>query len=160
MSRVLTILPGRTYEPPPSQDKLEPQHASVNDLLRAAVPRTNDRPLARQSLPAVSPALAREVAHRAGLGPLMPVHELQTEDSARIVDALAGLHRGFRDWSPMTLCCPAGRGSRSDPPAYGRHRGHVGVAPAFDVAGGRSGASPHHNPTGDVGAARATRASG
>ncbi len=70
MTTARVVLPGRRYEPPPEPLKLAPDELTSQDL-EAAMARSPNRPAWRtlvSCLRGVSPLLAREICHRAGVG--------------------------------------------------------------------------------------------
>lgn len=116
MSRVRVVLPGRQYQPPPPQAKLDPLHASENDLLRDAM--QNDTPLDRWLVNrylAVSPALSREIVFRSGIDPRTPTRLLQAFDASRLVSILADIFAPLETaaWTPVAYVLPDERGIAS-----------------------------------------------
>ncbi|MFT9847933.1 Rqc2 family fibronectin-binding protein [Aneurinibacillus sp. REN35] len=68
VSRYRTVLPGRPYLAPPPQDKLNPLTATKDDFVRRI--RLNEGKIAKQlvaSFAGISPLIAEEIVHRAGL---------------------------------------------------------------------------------------------
>lgn len=103
MSRVRPILPGRPYSPPPPQEKLDPLEAEPEAILALAA--GDERSLVRWMIGAIlsiSPVLAREVLHRAGLDEDATAGELDHEECSRLVEGLreifAPLESGM--WAP------------------------------------------------------------
>ena len=102
MSRVRPIQPGRVYTRPPAQSKRDPLDSAARDV-RSAVAGSEEsieRWLVRQFL-SVSPALAREVAFRAGLDPKAQA-STALERTRELSDALHNVFRPLLtgDWQP------------------------------------------------------------
>lgn len=90
MSRVRPILPGRSYEAPPAQDKTDPRRldaSTLGALLASAAPTTPVATFLVQSLAGFSPQMAREAAYRALGRHDLTVADLDDESAA---DTLAG----------------------------------------------------------------------
>lgn len=112
MSRVRPVLPGRDYVPPPPQDKLDPLTARPTDILDAA--QGSDVPLSRWLVGAflsVSPTLAREAVHRAGLEDETRAGDLELESCEAIIAALAEIFAPLNSgaWEPYLYQFEDGR---------------------------------------------------
>ncbi len=94
-SRTRTILPGQTYEMPPSQDKLNLFTASGEDVLKR-LQSEPDKKLYQALLDTClgfGPISARETAFTAGLAPDILVGKLDSADLSSVGDALNQLCR-------------------------------------------------------------------
>jgi predicted ribosome quality control (RQC) complex YloA/Tae2 family protein len=112
MSRVRPIRPGAAYVPPPPQEKLDPLRASAQTIL-SAVAESNDslsKWLVARYL-GVSPAIAREIAVRAGLDPELKVAELSVDESERLATAILDVFGPIETgrWDPTLYQWESGR---------------------------------------------------
>mgnify|MGYP001300048068 CR=1 FL=1 len=85
VNRYRTVLPGQTYVFPPAQNKLNPFQISVEDILRNI--DFNSGKLAKQiveQFSGISPLLANEIVHRAGIANRITLPKAFMEIIARI----------------------------------------------------------------------------
>ena len=111
MSRARTVLPGQLYTPPP-QNKVVPHRVTAAALLAAAHEASEpyDTWLVGQVV-AVSPLLAREIAHRTSIATSMPAAALTREQADATVEALRELFAPLDGggWRPMVYAFPNGK---------------------------------------------------
>jgi predicted ribosome quality control (RQC) complex YloA/Tae2 family protein len=106
LSRVRPILPGRSYAPPPPQDKLSPSELTEHRLREMLADREPGTQLWRVlvgGLRGISPLLAREIAFRALGQPRAKVAQVErlTPILEAIRDLLAPLEEG--GWQPSIV---------------------------------------------------------
>ncbi|QQK76694.1 fibronectin/fibrinogen-binding protein [Salicibibacter cibarius] len=88
VNRYRTLLPGRAYETPPDQQKKNPLEADEDTVLRALDFNQGklDRQLVQQ-FTGMSPLLAKEIVHRAGVG-----------EKERLADSFTEMMRTMKDF--------------------------------------------------------------
>lgn len=92
LSRVRPIMPNVPYTAPPAQRKQDPLNTTVAELTAglAGSPEPLDRKLVRDFV-SVSPALAREIAERAGIASERPAGDLSHQAVGALHDALTSV---------------------------------------------------------------------
>lgn len=112
MSRVRPIRPGITYTPPPPQGKGDPLRVATTALQDSALASTETVPrwLIAQ-LQAISPALGREVAIRAGIDAKRLANTLTSGEVERVQQALHEVFEPLETsaWSPVVYTGESGR---------------------------------------------------
>ena len=123
MSRVRQVLPGLAYEPPPEQDKADPETAAPEDLERRLAD-CGDVPLQRAlgaSVRGLSAAAARELAFR-----VLDPGEDRAADLKSAAERICGLlHRLPEMADPAALAAnnqAKGGGPKGPPPSFFRLR--------------------------------------
>ncbi len=112
-SRVRPILPGRTYVPPPTQDRdqrIFPSGPRVDPcdrpdealMLLSRASSASVRQALLGLLPGCGPFLADQISCRADVTPEMPVGRAGAENLLRAAQSLFDLYR-TRDWQPSTF---------------------------------------------------------
>lgn len=111
MSRVRTVMPGNAYAPPPPQDKLDPTAAGPSDILASAEGSSSrlDRWLVAAFL-GLSPLIAREVIHRAGLPETAEPRHLSVGQCEALLRALRAIMEPLEsdEWFPAVYLYDGG----------------------------------------------------
>ncbi|MCD8091255.1 MAG: NFACT family protein [Clostridiales bacterium] len=93
VSSVREVLPGKAYENPPSQGKLNPLELSEENFGAsiAANPSVKIQQLIYKSYTGISPVIAEEICYRAGLNSSMNTEELTSSDKSALFSSFRAL---------------------------------------------------------------------
>lgn len=104
-SRLRQVLPGLRYAPPPPQPKSDPRQTAPQDF--AAMVQRSDPAMMLQDvlvkrLAGISPLMARELLHRAGVPPTLPVGSCDSAATEAVWGRIAELSRAAEEssWQP------------------------------------------------------------
>lgn len=96
VSSVREVMPGRTYEMPPKQNKISPEHLDVHKIMEEArnVP-TGVEKFLLNNIKGFSPLLCSEVCFRAGIDGKRPASDLSPKKLEELDASLSGILAGI-----------------------------------------------------------------